>query len=66
MAIELDSFDIIAEPIITPCRDSVTTRSAVIAFRYRIKANSASVKGEKKAVSRLLRDSLLTDSVTII
>ena len=58
IVIELDSFDIIAEPIITTCRDSVATRSAVIAYRYRIKANSATDKGEKKAVSRYVDDTL--------
>ena len=64
MAIELDSFDITAEPVvITPCRDSVATRSAVIAYRYRIKANSATVKGEKKAVSRSSNDTLQQDSI---
>ena len=59
IVIELDSFNIIAEPIIiTPCCYSVATRSAVIAYRYRIKANSATVKGEKKAVSRYVDDTL--------
>lgn len=59
MAIELDSFDITAEPVlIAPCPDSVANRSAVIAYRYRIKANSATVKGEKKAVSRYVDDTL--------
>ena len=59
IVIELGSFNIIAEPIIiTPCRDSVATRSAVIAYRYRIKANSATDKGEKKAVSRYVDDTL--------
>ena len=59
IVIELGSFNIIAEPIIIPpCRDSVATRSAVIAYRYRIKANSATDKGEKKAVSRYVDDTL--------
>lgn len=59
MAIKLDSFDITAEPVlIAPCPDSVNTRSAVIAYRYHIKANSATVKGEKKAVSRSVGDIL--------
>ena len=59
IVIELDSFNIIAEPIIiTPCCYSVATRSAVIAYRYRIKANSATVKGEKNAVSRSVDDTL--------
>ena len=62
MAIELGSIDIIAEPVIVfPCRDSVATRSAVIAYRYRIKANSATDKGEKKAVSRSVDDTLQLD-----
>ena len=47
--------------IITPCRDSVAIRLAVIAYRYRIKANSASVKGEKKAVNRSDDDTLQQD-----
>lgn len=52
-------FNITAEPvIITPCRDSVATRSTVLAYRYRIKANSATVKEEKKAVSRSDDDTL--------
>ena len=56
MAIELDSFDITAEPVlIAPCPDSVANRSAVIAYRYRIKANSATVKGEKKESSKSFR-----------
>ena len=66
MAIELGSFDIIAEPVIvSPCRDSVATRFAVIAYRYRIKANSATVKGEKSVVSRFVDDILLVDSMAI-
>lgn len=64
MAIKLDSFDITAEPVlIAPCPDSVNTRSAVIAYRYHIKANSATVKGEKKAVSRSVGDTLQQDSI---
>ena len=64
MAIELDSFDITAEPVlITPCPDSVANRSAVIAYRYRFKANSATVKGEKNAVSRAYADTLQQDSI---
>ena len=64
MAIELDSFDITAEPVvITPCPDSASNRSAVIAYRYRIKANSATVKGEKNAVSRACADTLQHDSL---
>ena len=47
--------------IITPCRDSAATSFAVIAYRYRIKANSATVKGEKKAVSRSDDDTLQQD-----
>ena len=64
MAIKLDSFDITAEPVlIAPCRDSVANRSAVVAYRYHIKANSATVKGEKKAVSRACADTLQQDSI---
>ena len=64
MSIELDSFVITAEPIaITPCPDSASTRSAVIAYRYHIEANSATVKGERKAVSRSTGDTLQQDSV---
>ena len=64
MSIELDSFVITAEPIaITPCPDSASTRSAVIAYRYHIKANSATVKGERKAVSRATGDTLQQDSL---
>ena len=64
MAIKLDSFDITAEPVlIAPCSDSVNTRSAVIAYRYHIKANSATVKGKKKAVSRAYADTLQQDSL---
>lgn len=47
--------------IISPCRDSVATRFAVIAYPYLIKANSATVKKEKKAVSRLSDDTLQQD-----
>ena len=66
MAIELDSFDITAEPVvITPCPDSASNRSAVIAYRYQIKANSATVKGEKKAVSRAYADTLQQDSIAL-
>lgn len=64
MAIKLDSFDITAEPVlIAPCPDSASNRSAVIAYRYRIKANSATVKGEKNAVSRAYADTLQQDSL---
>ena len=64
MAIKLDSFDITAEPVlIAPCPDSASNRSAVIAYRYRIKANSATVKGKKNAVSRAYADTLQQDSV---
>lgn len=64
MAIKLDSFDITAEPVlIAPCPDSASNRSAVIAYRYRIKANSATVKGEKNAVSRAYADTLQHDSL---
>lgn len=64
MAIELDSFDITAEPVlIAPCPDSASNRSAVIAYRYRFKANSATVKGEKNAVSRSVDDTLQHDSL---
>ena len=64
MSIKLDSFDITAEPVlIAPCPDSASNRSAVIAYRYRFKANSATVKGEKKAVSRSVDDTLQHDSL---
>ena len=64
MAIKLDSFDITAEPVlIAPCRDSASNRSAVVAYRYHIKANSATVKGEKKAVSLSVCDTLQQDSI---
>lgn len=64
LAIKLDSFDITAEPVlIAPCPDSVNNRSAVIAYRYRFKANSATVKGENNAVSRAYADTLQQDSV---
>ena len=64
IAIKLDSFDITAEPVlIAPCPDSASNRSAVIAYRYRIKANSATVKGKKNAVSRAYADTLQQDSV---
>lgn len=66
MAIKLDSFDIIAEPvIITPCRDSASNRSTVIAYRYQIKANSATVHGKRNAVSRAYADTLQQDSVAL-
>ena len=51
--------------VITPCRDSASNRSAVIAYRYQIKANSATVKGEKKAVSRAYADTLQQDSIAL-
>ena len=61
---KLDSFDITSEPVlIAPCPDSASNRSAVIAYRYRIKANSATVKGEKNAVSRAYADTLQQDSI---
>ena len=64
MAIKLDSFDITAEPVlIAPYRDSASNRSAVVAYRYHIKANSATVKGEKKAVSHSVCDTLQQDSM---
>ena len=49
MAIKLDSFDIEAEPVVLIKRDS--TRSAVVAYRYHIKANSGTI------------DTLLSDSI---
>lgn len=65
MAIELDSFDITAEPVlIAPCPDIVNTRFDVVAYRYHIKANSATVKGEKKAVSRSIGNTLQHDYTT--
>lgn len=62
VAIELDSFDINAEPMVLINRDS--TRSAVVAYRYHIKANSGTINTKKSAVSRSADDTLLTDSVT--
>ena len=61
VAIELDSFDINAEPVVLINRDS--TRSAVVAYRYHIKANSGTINTKKSAVSRSANDTLLTDSV---
>ena len=61
IVIELDSFDIIAEPIITTCRDSVATSFAVIAYPYLINANRGSVRAERKAVSRSDDDTLQHD-----
>ena len=61
VAIELDSFDINAEPVVLINRDS--TRSAVVAYRYHIKANSGTINTNKSAVSRSSDDTLLTDSV---
>ena len=61
VAIELDSFDINAEPVVLINRDS--TRSAVVAYRYHIKANSGTINTKKSAVSRSADDTLLTDSV---
>ena len=67
MAIKLDSFVVTAEPVlIAPCPDSVANRSAVITYRYHIKAKSASVKGEKNAVSRAYTDTLQQDSVAVL
>lgn len=66
MAIQLDSFVINAEPIIlNPCHVEDTTRSAVIAYRYHIKANGASVKGKRNAVSRSYGDTLQQNSIAI-
>lgn len=66
MSIQLDSFVITAEPVaITPCPDSASTRSAMIAYRYHIKANSATVKGERIAVSRSTDDTLQQDSTVV-
>ena len=61
VAIELDSFDINAEPVVLINRDS--TRSAVVAYRYHIKANSGTINTNKSAVSRSSDDTLLTDSI---
>ena len=61
VAIKLDSFDINAEPVVLINRDS--TRSAVVAYRYHIKANSGTINTKKSAVSRSANDTLLTDSV---
>ena len=61
MAIKLDSFDIEAEPVVLIKRDS--TRSAVVAYRYHIKANSGTINTNRNAVSRSLGDTLLSDSI---
>ena len=61
MAIKLDSFDIEAEPVVLIKRDS--TRSAVVAYRYHIKANSGTINTQKNAVSRSVGDTLLSDSI---
>ena len=61
MAIKLDSFDIEAEPVVLIKRDS--TRSAVVAYRYHIKANSGTINTQRNAVSRSLGDTLLSDSI---
>ena len=56
MAIKLDSFDIDAEPVVLIKRDS--TRSAVVAYRYHIKANSGTINTQRNAVSRSVGDTL--------
>ena len=61
MAIKLDSFDIEAEPVVLIKRDS--TRSAVVAYRYHIKANSGTINTQRNAVSRSVGDTLLSDSI---
>ena len=61
MAIKLDSFDIEAEPVVLIMRDS--TRSAVVAYRYHIKANSGTINTNRNAVSRSVGDTLLSDSI---
>lgn len=61
MAIQLDSFVINAEPVVLIKRDS--TRSAVVAYRYHIKANSGTINTNRNAVSRSVGDTLLSDSI---
>ena len=61
MAIKLDSFDIEAEPVVLIKPDSI--RSAVVAYRYHIKANSGTINTNRNAVSRSLGDTLLSDSI---
>ena len=61
MAIKLDSFDIEAEPVVLIKRDS--TRSAVVAYRYHIKANSGTINTNRNAVSRACADTLQHDSL---
>ena len=61
VAIELDSFDINAEPVVLINRDS--TRSAVVAYRYHIKANSGTINTNRNAVSRACADTLQHDSL---
>lgn len=67
MSIQLDSFVINAEPVLlNPCHSEDTTRSAVVAYRYNIKANSASVKAKSNAVSRSVADTLQRDSTAVL
>lgn len=61
-AIELGSFTLTAEPVQNsfPCGD--TTSTAAPAYRYHLSANSATIKGENKEVTRSISDSLMQDS----
>lgn len=64
MTIQLDSFVFDAEPVmLTSCHGEDTARSDMVAYRYQIKASSASVKSKKTAVSRADADTLQQDSI---
>ena len=64
-AIELGSFTLTAEPVQNsfPCGD--TTSTATQGYRYHLSANSATIKGENKEVTRSISDSHEQDSTVI-
>ncbi|MBR6746528.1 MAG: hypothetical protein IKL83_04035 [Muribaculaceae bacterium] len=64
LAITLDSPDITAEPVLLAhCPDSGDIRPDVIAWRYHIKANNATINADRTAVSRAHTDTLQQDSI---
>ena len=65
LAIQLDSFSLTVEPIINPCPSCDTIRHEVMAYRYHLIANRATVKENGTAVSRSVGDTLQQDSIVI-
>ena len=66
LAIQLDSFSLTVEPIINPCPSCDTIRHEVMAYRYHLIANRATVKESGTAVSRSVGDTLQNDSSVVL